>query len=805
MAEPPEKLPQVASPATREALEFPSLLALHAELAASDLGRRRLLELQPSSSAEAIDRRQRRAREARRLLESGPLVASQEEPLTPLIEGLRARERGVTGAQLRQLAGVLETTRRAAERAAGIGEGAVELSSLLAACADAEPLRRSIVSRLDERGRVRDDASPMLVDLRRRVQRIRDELYGRLHDTLGRHREHFSEDTVSLRDGRLTLLLQAGARGRVDGLVHGHSGSGRSLYFEPLNAVEANNDLQEALEQEEAERQRILTELVEEARCQLPLVEAHLDALAEMDALQSICRFADRCEAILPEISERGEILLLAARHPLLDPSLAPLREAALGQAGHTAAVVPLELGLEADRRILVVTGPNAGGKTVALKTLGLLTLAAQCGLPIPVAAGTRIGSFARIMAMVGDEQDLLTDRSTFSARLLRLKEAWEVAGPRSLVLLDELGSGTDPEEGAALAVALLEDLLEGATLAMITTHLTQLAAVALERPGAACAAMEFDAESGEPTFRLRPGAPGGSQALALARRLGLPRRWLERAESLLGREHRQLRTLLREVEAVRGELAASRDQARSEARELEQQRRRLDEELAAAKEERRRLGPKLKSELEAFKRTVRSRLGDELEAMRDELARGRRKKVVPTAVERLFEDAPEVEPEVAATGEPPEVGDRVRHRALGWRGRLAGVRGQTAEVVVQGKRLRCALEDLSAVGENAAGKPRWAPPVRVRRSSSSEDDFPRELHLRGQRVEPALEAMDRYLDQALLSGLAEVRIVHGHGSGRLRAAVREHLKPHPAVADFRPGRSDEGADGATIVILSKS
>ncbi len=197
--------------------------------------------------------------------------------------------------------------------------------------------------------------------------------------------------------------------------------------------------------------------------------------------------------------------------------------------------------------------------------------------------------------------------------------------------------------------------------------------------------------------------------------------------------------------------------------------------------------------------------MSDELEAMRDELARGRRKKVVPAAVERLFEDAPEIEPEAATTGEPPEVGDRVRHRALGWRGRLAGVRGQTAEVVVQGKRLRCALEDLSAVGENAAGKSRRAPPVRVQRSSSSEDDFPRELHLRGQRVEPALETMDRYLDQALLSGLAEVRIVHGHGSGRLRAAVREHLKPHPAVANFRPGRSDEGADGATIVILSKS
>lgn len=495
---------------------------------------------------------------------------------------------------------------------------------------------------------------------------------------------------------------------------------------------------------------------------------------------------------------------MIGARHPLLDPRLADLRAAALGQAGHQQPTVPLDLVLDGDRRILVITGPNAGGKTVALKTVGLLALAAQCGLPIAAAAGTRLPVFGAVMAMVGDEQDLLNDRSTFSARLMRLKEAWEVAGARSLVLLDEVGSGTDPEEGSALAVALLEGLLESGTLGVLTTHLTQLAAVALERSGASCAAMEFDPESGEPTYHLRPGAPGGSQALALAKRLGLPPVWLERADALLGREHRDLRNLLAEVEEVRRNLAETQAGLAAETRDLETHRHRLAEELEAAGEERRRMGPRMKAELETFRSEVARNLRGEQERLRQEVARGRKKGLVSAGVSRLFEDAPQIETG-EETAEAVEVGGTVRHIALGWTGRLDNLRGETAEVLVHGKRLRCALEDLMAVRENEGDRSQRPPRVELSRVSSAEEDLPAELKLVGLRVEPALEALDRYLDRALLSNRRQVRVVHGFGTGRLRQAVRQQLGLHPAVADFRAGQNNEGGDGATVVTLDKS
>ncbi len=795
---------QVASQATTQALELPSLLALCAQFGATDVGRSRILALEPLTKRSEVEHRQALVRDTWKVLKDGALVPSQEEALLPLLMGLGDRQPTVAGLQLLQLATVLGITRQAAIRVASSDLEIPKLQQLLADLPDVESLRRRITRSLDRRGRVKDDASPQLVKLRRQVHGVRDGLYKELKRTLAEGAENFASDTISLKDGRLTLLLQANARGRTRGLVHGKSGTGQSLYFEPLESVEGNNRLQESLEEEEAERQRIIAELYNEARRALPEIEIHFGILGELDLLQAICRFADRSEALLPEIGNPGELKLIAARHPLLDPQLADLREAALGQAGHQEAAVPLDLVLDQTQRILVITGPNAGGKTVALKTAGLLALAAQCGLPIPAAAGTLLPFSAAVMAMVGDEQDLLNDRSTFSARLLRLKEAWEVAGQDSLVLLDEVGSGTDPEEGSALAVALLEGLLDSGTLGVLTTHLTQLAAVALERSGASCAAMEFDPDSGAPTYHLRPGAPGGSQALALAERLGLPAVWLQRADALLGQEHRDLRSLLAEVEEVRRALAETQANLEAEARDLETHRRRLAEELRAAAEERRRLAPRMKAELEAFRSEVTRKLRAEQELLQQEVSRGRRKGLVSAGVSRLFEDAPEIEAEKTATG-AVEVGGTVRHAALGWTGRLDKIQGGTAEVLVHGKRLKCGVDDLLAVRENVGKRSGRLPKVELTRGSLAEVDLPAELKLVGIRVEPALETLDRYLDQALLSSRQQVRIVHGFGSGRLRRAVREHMSSHPAVAGFRPGEKNEGGDGATVVTLNKT
>jgi len=407
------------------------------------------------------------------------------------------------------------------------------------------------------------------------------------------------------------------------------------------------------------------------------------------------------------------------------------------------------------------------------------------------------------VVATVGDEQDLLTDRSTFSGRLLRLKEAWEQADPDSLILLDELGSGTDPEEGAALAAALVEELLEKRSLAVVTTHLSQLAAMALDRPGASCAAMEFDSDTGRPTYRLRPGSPGSSEALALARRLGLPTNLVERAEDLLGPEHRNLQRLLQEVEEVRRKLADEQTLQERTRVALEDELSELAQQRAALEEERRRLGTHLKGELDLFRRKVRGQLEAEFESMRQELEAGRKKGVPAASVERLFQDAPRVGHEEVADGQPVAVGEEVWHSSLGWVGTLQEIRDTEAEVLVRGKRFRCDLTELAPAPEGMVAEPK--PTVRLQHEVEGVAELDQELHLIGWRVEAALEELDSYLDRALLSPYPEVRIIHGFGSGRLRRAVREHLRDHPAVSGSRPGRGNEGGDGATVVTMRRS
>ncbi|HEX9669634.1 MAG TPA: Smr/MutS family protein, partial [Thermoanaerobaculia bacterium] len=734
-----------------------------------------------------------------------------------------------------RLADLLRAVRAAARRIAAADPSCPALAALAPAAAETTALLARIEKTLDRRGEVREDASPRLAALRREIRRSREQLYRDLSGYVAEHKETLSEETIPMRGGRLMLVLQAGARGRVGGLVHGRSATGKSLYFEPLEVVESNNSLQQAVEDEEGERRRIVNELLAEARAALPALHAEAEFLGELDFLQAAVRFGQRCDGALAEVGGRHDLRLHAARHPLLDPCLAELRQEALGQAGHVGPVVPLDLVLWSPpnltqrvefaraqvaegrssrqaqtslelggaARILVVTGPNAGGKTVALKTAGLLALAAQAGLPIPAARGSRVPFFARVVATVGDEQDLLADRSTFSGRLLRLREAWEAAGPDSLVLLDELGSGTDPEEGAALAVALLEGLLEKGALGVITTHLTQLAAAALELPGATCAAMEFDPATGRPTFRLVPGPPGGSEALALARRLGLPREWLDRAEARLGSEHRQLRRLLAEVERVRQELAAARDRMETEAADAEKLRRRLAAEREALEIERLALAKRLRAELDAFRRETAGKLREEVERLRQEVEAGRRRGLEAAAVERLFTAAPALPEPEPEEGGPLAVGGAVRHRRLGWQGVLEKLGADRAEVLVKGKRLACAPEDLVAVGGALPPAPAERKPRRAAKEQAAElEAAPTEINLIGQRVEPALEELDAYLDRALLGSGKEVRVVHGHGSGRLRDAIRRHLRTHPGVATLRPGAANEGGDGATVVTL---
>lgn len=798
----------ILSQATAQALELPSLLAVVSRFAASDLGRDRVLALRPCEDEEELRARRILFEEASRLVGERGLVPGFEVVLGDLLARLTSGRPPLEGIDVVRLADLGKATRDAAVRILEAVPPCPALAALARELPDLEPLLRRIERTLDRRGEVREDASPLLSTLRRQIRTVRDQIYRELGDFVAGHQEDLAEETVPMRGGRLVVMLQAGARGRSGGLVHGRSATGRSLYFEPLHVVESNNTLQQSVEDEEAERRRILVELIDASRESLPALLEHARFLGDLDLLQAAARFGDHCGARLPEIGARHDLRLREARHPLLDPCLAEAREEALGQAGHSGDIVPLDVELAPDRRILVVTGPNAGGKTVALKTAGLLALLAQCGLPIPAAPGSRVPFLSRLVATVGDEQDLLADRSTFSGRLLRLKEAWEGAGPDSLILLDELGSGTDPEEGAALAGALLEGLLEKGSLGVITTHLAQLAAAALELAGASCAAMEFDPATGRPTFRLVLGPPGASEALALARRLGLPAEWLDRAEARLGSEHRDLRRLIAEVEKVRQELTETRERLESEHADAAKLRRRLADERTALEEERRGVAKRMKGELDGFRRDTAERLRREVDRLRERFEEGRRRGLAAEAVESLFAAAPtfgEAAPEPAG---PLVVGEPVRHLGLGWQGVLEKLEDGRAQVLVRGKRVRCRPEELApaATGEAPSGR-KPEPTVReTRPRPPAREDLdeatavPSEINLIGLRVEPALEQLDSYLDRALLASRRQVRVVHGHGSGRLRQAVREHLRGHRGIAEIRSGAPNEGGDGATVV-----
>ncbi len=845
------------SPASAAALELPSLLRLVAAVAATDLGRARASALAPIADDEAFADHRLAFEETQRLLGDGggALVESGEDSLLELFDRLRHGRPAATGGDLVRLAALLGTTRRAAARILAAEPPLPRLARLAHRLPSLADLEARIERTLDRRGEVREDATPTLISLRKAIRGVRDRLYRQLQSSLGDLRDVLSEDTIPLRNNRLVLVLQAGARGQAKGLVHGRSATGKSYYFEPLDAVEPNNQLQQAIEDEEAERRRILAELLEATRERLDDIDLHGETLAELDLLQAKCRFAERCGGRLAEWAGDGELKLVGARHPLLDPRLAALRAEALGQEGHTGEIVALDVELgsarpekdhgeragarlpmahgarESERlantdglslartdrpagnpRVLVITGPNAGGKTVALKTVGLLAAAHQCALPLPVAPGTRIPHLLRLVATVGDEQDMLTDRSTFSGRLMRLREAWDAAGPRALVLLDELGSGTDPEEGAALSTALLEGLVGARCLGVITTHLARVAAAALDLDGAGCAAMEFAPATGRPTFHLVPGPPGGSEALALARRLGLPSAWLDRAEAMLGPEHRDLRRLLAEVERARDEMAAARETLAVEASDLAKIRDRLDRERAALEAERRTTGARLKAELERFRAETQKRLRAEVERLETELQSGKRRNLAGEALARLFADAPRAEEVVEEADGPLVVGREVKHRALGWHGTLERLEDGRAEVTVRGKRLRCNAEDLLPAAAAPQGglrrEDRSAAKVRRERPAHGGNDLvdaaapASEINLIGARVEAALETLDAYLDRATHSSLRELRIVHGHGTGRLRDAVRSHLRRHPAVADQRPGAENEGGNGATVVTL---
>jgi DNA mismatch repair protein MutS2 len=777
-------------------LEFPAVRERLAEATSFGPSRRLAEALEPSSDPVIVARGLDETDQARSLLEERPGVGiGAAHDIGPTIERA-ARGGRLDPSQFLELAETLDATNRLAtsladERRPLLRELGRELHPLPA-------LRSTLARSFDPVGELLDTASPRLGGLRAAVRVAYDRLRRRLDALVGAELgSALQEPIVTLRNGRYVVPVKAEARSRVKGIVHDASGSGQTLFIEPLVAVELGNAWREAQVAEQEEIARILDELSAFVAANVTPLRETLDALARFDLWVAKASLAADMDGVRAETAERPEVVLLSARHP-----------------GLIGRVVPIDIRLGDGYTALVVTGPNTGGKTVTLRTLGLLSVMHQAGLHIPAAAGSRLPIWRDVFADIGDEQSIAQSLSTFSGHLRSIIRIVAEAGPGTLVLLDELGAGTDPTEGSALAQALLDHFIRAGALVAATTHYAELKAYAHTTPGARNAAVEFDLETLSPTYRLSIGLPGGSQAFAIAERLGLPEAIVADARSRLTESQRSFEATLASIRETEGETSEALDRAR--AAEF-----RATEALHAAQEERRRARREREEAVRAA-RVEAERMVDDLRTeIRASRERLERETVTAPALDEALERAEATLgrlPEAEEAPPPPEpaverswrLGERARSRSGGWEGRIAALErgGRRATLEAGGLRVTVNVDDLvPALGDGAGagdGRPGAAGAASTSNAAALRLDRARSvassLDLRGARVDEALEALNRYLDDAGLAGLDSVIVIHGMGTGAVRDAVRSTAAEHPLVKSIRPGQRGEGGDGATIV-----
>ena len=647
-------------------------------------------------------------------------------------------------------------------------------------------------------GKLREEASAELRAIRSRVQQKRSAIQRALNDIMNRNADAIQEPLVVMRGDRYCIPVRSDHRNAVTGILHERSGSGASFFIEPMAAIELNNDLADLLIQEREEIARI-TRFVSQT-----LFEQHEDiadavsVAGELDALQACAVFHDTIRGSRPSFSRDRELQVLDGRHPLLDERLASQREEAFGEEPGDRRVIPLTIALNATSSALVVSGPNAGGKTVALKTAGLLVAMGMSGLPVPAADGTVLPIVDALHVLIGDDQSVLEHLSTFSAYLTRLKRILARATKSSLVLLDELGSGTDPEEGAALAASIIEHLLGAGALVVVTTHLSALKSFAVNDTRIVNASMEFDAETLHPTYRMITGIPGRSRAIEVAQMIGLPASIVAAARERLGERYGETDHLLATLQKRMSEIVAQQDEIAALRTSLDSERKTMQEKSAALEKERTRLGTTYREELERLRDDVTRQLQAEIKSLREQDRAARASinandvlRTITKAVDRAVEFIPEEQRTI-------RVGEKAEHRKFKVAGEVVSVDGAKAVLNVNGRKMTVETRDLVPKGAPAAAKTQSHPVA----TSGDAPVISAELNLIGQRVDDALEESDRFLDRALLEGKPAVRIIHGFGTGTLRKAIRDHLRRHPAVKSWRPGADNEGGDGATIAVL---
>jgi DNA mismatch repair protein MutS2 len=790
-------------------LEFDKVLARLAGLTSFSAGHDLAMALRPTASyGEALERQEALA-EALRLREMRtPLSLGGAVDVRPALEKA-SLDGQLDGQELLAVAATQRVALQARNALTRLAASLPRLGYLGERLIEGQHLIDEIGAALDVRGEVVDSASPGLGVIRRDIKLSHDRLQQRLQEFLTSQAGKLvaQESIVTLRDGRYVVPIKADFRGEVRGIVHDVSSSGATLFIEPLAVVELANQWRELQIEEQREVERILRRLSALVGEQATEIAANVECLAELDLVLASAKLAEELTppgmAVLPSIDADasagewlveapGELNLVEARHPLL------------------ASPVPISLRIGGEDRVLLVTGPNTGGKTVALKTVGLLCLMAQAGLPVPAEAGSTLPVFEEVLADIGDEQSIEQSLSTFSGHLRNVIALQQRAGPKALVLLDELAAGTDPTEGAALARALLQDLLQRGALTVATTHHGELKLFAHAEPGIVNAAVEFDSATLAPTYHIIMGVPGRSNALAIAARLGLPESILRAAQESLAPEEAALDSLLTELHAEREAAESERRAGEQERRRAEQARGQIEQRLAGIDEERARRLDEAALALE-----------EEVEAARAALARAQRaaqRQPAPVAPEEATE-AREALDEAAGTAR------RLRRRSR--RRRRGGLRPEQivpgTEVWVQG--IPMAAEALSApdargevdvtfgglrarvgVGQIVRVEKAAAAPVEQRSVSMPKAPAwaAEEIEVRGQTLDEALPKIEKFLDDGFRAGAPRLRVVHGKGTGKMRNAVRQMLAKHPLVKGFEFAEPREGGEGVTVVEMAQ-
>ena len=663
-------------------------------------------------------------------------------------------------------------------------------------------------------GEISDDASAALRRIRANITETRETIQRNLKQILRARNAEAGEDYVTLRNDRFVIPVRSENRRTIPGVVHGASATGQTVFMEPFETVEANNQLVQLAEDEVAEILRILRELTEKLQAIRGPLLAAAGTIAELDSVFARARFARDFDATMPEFSLTNELRLVGARHPVLEDKLRK----------ENRAIVPMTLTLGGEERVLVISGPNTGGKTVALKTTGMAALAAQSGIPV-AAQRAVLPLFDRVLVDIGDEQSIAADLSTFSAHMLNLKTMLEEATQRSLVLVDEMGTGTAPEEGAALAVALLDEFRAKNCIVLATTHHDRLKTYASTTPGVVNAAVEFDDVNLRPTYRLMVGVPGGSSGIAIAKRLGIATEIIERARALLTPESREAADLIAYLHRSRDELDRMQEQMASERQALEEERKKLRTEWVGRQQKRiqqleaqfaemqKRFDENVARVVEAVKerelrtqleKTSRRKMQDARGAAREELNAA----VVQTISESQADLGVNAASMEAVSADRLQPGAKIRVRGFSKSVIFRRLDGSSAEIEAGPLRMKVALDEITGIEGAAAAAKSSLPAARLPSvtvtSQSGEAGASDEINVIGMTVEEATDQLDKFLDDAALAHKARIRIIHGHGTGALRKGIGKFLASHPLVEKHSFETEEHGGKAITVVELQK-